>query len=118
MIELSWKETTEEDYKRMMVVSNLLAWLTTTLAEDEANHSIKMNGYIVLCDSDGEFSTLIICEGESQKKLLKILQQPPEEYKEKYVACVLSKEPEPVKEKCEDDESEDEGKVPVEIEET
>ena len=42
--------------------------------------------------------------GKSQKHLLELLQQPPNEYKEKYIACVYSEEPVCVEERKDEDE--------------
>lgn len=118
MIELSWKEKADCEYIQLMTVSQLLAWLTTTLNEEKERHCIKLSGYMVLCEEDGKISILLITNGESQKQLLKILQQPPNEYKEKYIACVLSEEPQPVQEKTEEDQDEQNSKCTEEIDET
>lgn len=118
MIELSWKEKADCEYVQLMSVSQLLAWLTTTLKEEKEHHSIKLNGYMVLCEENGTISILLISNGDSQKQLLKILQQPPNEYKEKYIACVLSEEPQPVQEETEEDQDEQNSKCTGEIEET
>ena len=62
-------------------------------------NKIVLNGYFTLIDKEGSFATLLVCYGkENQSQLLKILQQPPNEYKEKYVAYVPCEEPSPVNE--------------------
>lgn len=99
MIELLWKNLSTNDKENMMYVTNLIAWLTTSLAQEKEYHKIVLSGYFTLIDKEGTFATLLVCYGkENQNQLLKILQQPPDEYKEKYVACVPSEEPCPVKE--------------------
>lgn len=109
MIELIWTDNLCKRYDVMMSVSGLLAWLTATIAQTEEYHSLKFNGYMVAQDKN-DCSVLLICgDLPSQKKLLKILQQPPNEYKEKYIARVPSQEPDPVhEEKEEPDNSLDE----------
>lgn len=118
MIELVWKDIYSSDYDAMMIVSNLLAWLCVEIAETERNKP-KIKGYIVCQDDETTISTLIICNGmEDQNKILKILQDPPEEYKEKYVARIPCEEPNPVYEKTsspqaelDENESSDEGET-------
>ena len=98
MIELIWVDNLCKSYDVMMCVSGLLAWLSATIAQEEEYHDIQFNGYMVAKDKN-DCSVLLICsDPQSQKKMLKILQQPPNEYKEKYIARVPSQEPEPVKE--------------------
>ena len=57
-----------------------------------------VNGYIVVNDADSKmYSALILCENKNQKRVLKILKQPPEQFKNRYIACVPV-EPEVVRE--------------------
>lgn len=98
MIELNWKNFLDRDEDVMMYVSNLIAWLTTTLATTEEYKHIKLSGFIVLLNKEHTISTLLLCEDKYQKELIKILQQPPEEYKERYEACITCEEPSPVAE--------------------
>ena len=112
MIELSWKKTCEEyDYDVLKNITNLIAWLTTTLAIDEKNHDIILRGYITVVDEKShEVDILLLCNGEHQTRILHLLQQPPEEYKGKYSPKMLSDEPNPVHEvRVEDDDEEDTG---------
>lgn len=111
MIELLWKDIYDRDYDAMMYVANLIAWLTTTIADEEQQHKIQLKGFIVLRDNENTVSTLFICDGEDQTRLLKVLQEPPDEYKEKYVARVPCEEPLPVTEQS---SSSDEGEIDVE----
>lgn len=101
MIEVSWKK--EEN--GVIPLSNLIAWLLSTI---EALSKEEMHGFMVLQDFDTT-RALLICEGKTQEQFMEYLKQPPEEYKERYIACVLSTEPDPVtEEKVEDTEDEKE----------
>ena len=102
MIELTWNDWTDRERDAMMYVTNLLAWLTTTLATDEAYQDVEMTGYMVVKDNMKILAVLIMCHDENQRKILKLLQQPPEEYRTKYIANILSEEPNPVEEKTPD----------------
>lgn len=104
MIELSWKDSELEYCDILKNITNFITWLANILAAEEENRKIRLRGYMTIADENKKFSTLLICSYESQKDLLTVLQQPPEEFKEKYVACVLSEEPTPVQEKEEDGE--------------
>ena len=99
MIELLWKNLSTNHSENLMCITNMLAWLVTTIHQDKEMHNIVLDGYFTILDKEGVFATLLICKGkENQKKLLNILQQPPNEYKEKYIACIHSEEPNPVNE--------------------
>ena len=64
---------------------------------DMPNPIDEYNGHLVLFDREKQrWSSLIMCEGQTQKFILDVLQQPPPAYEGRYVACVLSKEPDPV----------------------
>lgn len=106
MIEIVWCETsTVNDY--MLKATNLLAWLLTTINHQEEYRNIDFNGYMMVKDKTNGCATLLICgDPSSQKKLLTILQQPPEEYKEKYIARVPCDEPMPVHEQTEEEANE------------
>jgi len=66
-------------------ISRILLWLTDSIKDDE---SILLEGYMAIRDEPKHVSVLLICDGESLKKIIKILQQPPEELKDKYIATV------------------------------
>lgn len=106
MIELLWKgECTH--WEGIACMSNLVAWLATALTLEKEKEKIRLQGYIVLYDdSKKSASALLFCndDEESQKNILHILQQPPGEYKDKYIARVPCQEPEPVVEKKDDEE--------------
>ena len=101
----------------MIMVTHILEWITSILALEEEKRQLMLKGYIVLYDED-RVSTLLICEGEHQQKILKMLQEPPGEYKDKYVACIMSEEPKVVEEKCDEYSDSDDDKVSIDIEET
>lgn len=101
----------------MVMISRIITWITTTLALEEEKRNLMLRGYIVLNDED-RISVLLICEGEHEQRLLKMLQQPPGEYKDKYVACVLSEEPKVVEEKTEEKSESESDDIAIEIEET
>ncbi len=130
MIELLWKETKENYYRAMCDVAKLFAWLTSELlrleeTRKETEESIYLQGYTVIWDGAADAPAILLFSNSldraNQECLLKILQQPPGEFKEKYVACILSQEPDSVKEvKSEKEDnmsdSESEGSVEIEIE--
>lgn len=130
MIELLWKETKENYYRAMCDVAKLFAWLTSELlrleeTRKETEESIYLQGYTVIWDGAADAPAILLFSNSldkaNQERLLKILQQPPGEFKEKYVACILSQEPESVKEvKSEKEDnmsdSESEGSVEIEVE--
>lgn len=108
-----------DDYREdLVLITRILTWISTTIALEQEKHELMMKGFIVLYD-EGKISTLLITDdGEHQQKLLKMLQEPPGEYKEKYVACIMSEEPKVVEEKSDDEKSEKEADIPIEIDET
>lgn len=104
MIEIVWTEILP-DYEIMMCASRMLAWLATILAQKDEYHNIEFNGYMVVKEKQRKgCSILIICGDQiSQKRILNILQQPPEEYKEKYIARIPCDEPNPIHEQTKED---------------
>ena len=100
MIELLWKEVPKNHFE---YITRLIAWLVSIVEERNKVEPLEISGYIVFRNHSNEICSLIIAEEQYQKKILNILQQPPDEYKEKYVACIPSKEPDPVNEKDYDD---------------
>lgn len=123
MIELLWKDFNANCYRAMNDVATLFTWLTATLLDYEKNkkegeESIYLQGYTVIWDGVADVPAVLILSNSTdvanQERLLKILQQPPGEFKGKYVACILSQEPESVKE-IESDEGSS-SSVEIEIE--
>lgn len=107
MIEIIWKDYVNHDYDLMMYASSFMTWLAVTLTE-EKNHEIEFNGYLIVKEKEKGCSILVISGNpESQKRILQILQQPPEEYKEKYIARVPCDEPDPVNEQTDKDINEE-----------
>ena len=104
MIEIIWTETLQE-YEVMMCATRMLAWLAATLAQKDEYHDIDFNGYMVVKEKQKSGCSILLICGDpiSQKRMLNILQQPPEEYKEKYIACVPCDEPNPVHEQTKED---------------
>ena len=100
MIELLWKNTLDNDKDVMMMISSLITWLASQLTSNEEYKNLYLKGFLVIRDTKKQVFTLIMCGNEEQneKGILKILQQPPEEFKERYVPCILSDEPESVQE--------------------
>ena len=113
MIEIVWKDESLRFYDAMLYTAGLLAWLTTKLAQDDELHDIDMSGFMVVKDKKTKKVSGLIFTGspESQKKLVTILQQPPNEYKEKYIACVPCQEPVSVHEQTEEENLEDKDKI-------
>ena len=119
MIELSWKQNKfEEGVDVLSYITNILAWLMETIAAEKGEHGVKITGYVVICDEFSFYHTLLMCKEEGQKRVLEILQQPPEEYKEKYVACILCEEPNPVQEITEYNKKEEDGEITIHGEDT
>ena len=93
MIEIKWDQSVEKSSSAMSIVAAFLLWLTKTI-ENEENHDIVFTGYINIWDRNSKMSTLIFSDEVSNKrKLLDILLQPPGEFKNKYIPCVISEEP-------------------------
>lgn len=113
MIEIIWRDETEAFFDVMMHMASLITWLTRTLAQDDELHDIDMSGYMVVKDKKTKKVSGLIFVGnpESQKKLVAILQQPPNEYKEKYIARVPCEEPISVQEETKEEDLEDKNKV-------
>lgn len=86
MIELLWNEINEE-YDAMFYMSKLMAWLATALIEHHKMYAL--NGVIVLRDKNDKVASLLICDENLQENILQILQQPPGEYKGKYIAKIV-----------------------------
>lgn len=113
-------------HENMVLISALIAWLTKSLKDNKEYQDILLEGFVCYYDNMNRVSTLLLCEGESQKGILEILKQPPGEFKDRYVACVANIEPTPVVEKksggavelCKidtdkkEDEKEEEEKIP------
>lgn len=115
MIELSLTEY--DEVNALMLISNIIAWVTTTLS-NEKGVDATLDGYVVLRDKNQRFSALLVCEKTSQEKMMKILQQPPNAYKEKYIACIVQDEPSIIEDK-EDEKTEGKDRnVTFKIEET
>ena len=119
MIEIVWKDPLARDYDVIMCATSLLAWLTSTIAQNEEYHNIEFNGYMLAQEKTVGCSMLIYCgyNPENRRRLLNILQQPPEEYKGKYIAHTLSREPMPVEEQT-DSNSDETGECKIEVSES
>lgn len=118
MIELLWKDFKNCEKDVMMMVSELLVWLTTLIATDERYKELAIGGYLVLLNREASVSTMIICRDDQQEKILQILQQPPEEFKERYVPHIFFEEEPVLVEKMDTEDEDDSGKMKIEIEET
>jgi len=103
-------------HENMMLIASLLAWLTKSLKDNKEFQDILLEGFVCYYDAMNRVSTLLLCEGESEKAILEILKQPPGEFKDRYVACVANTEPIPVVEKKpivkEPDDDDDEKEPP------
>ena len=60
MIELLWKNLGINNNENMMLVTNLLAWFTTSLTQEKEYHKIILNGYMSINDNEGNIATLLI----------------------------------------------------------
>lgn len=112
MIELSWKKNTT-----YIIISQFLEWLFNRISKfnEDETINIDVNGFLLLKEKDGGYSALIMCPDiYNDKKILNIVLQPPEEFKERYIACIPSEEPESVTEVKQTDED---GKINIEEDE-
>ena len=105
MIELTWENFRKDLFQQITV---FLSWV---LAEVE-KEKIDFHGYMVFNGKEGNYHTMLFTDGVHAKKLLKILQQPPEEYKERYIACIPCEEPNPVHEVKQEQQDEEDIDVP------
>lgn len=102
MIELIWNFISSTSTK---LITNLLSWIVDEIDKfhqttEKQDTTIKLRGFVVIEQDDHSFSILLISENNLyEKDLIKILQQPPGEFKEKYVARILYDEPIPVTER-------------------
>lgn len=100
MIEICWVETSKNIYEQFLNVCRVLSWLSSEILRINEENEMKINfdGMFILKDEEKtRVCSLLICNGESQKRIIEILQHPPEEYQTKYSANVLSEEPNPIK---------------------
>ena len=106
MIELTL--TKFENYNEgLMLLNNILQWLAMIVTTNKENEGIVIDGTLCVYDSiKPRVAALVMCEGLSEKRLNELLQNPPAEYKGKYIACIASEEPEVVSE-CKPDEAEE-----------
>lgn len=113
MIEIIWKNEDIDEYVALQHATNLFSWLVTAIVNLNKEHvEIVLSGYMLVKDRENKCTGLIICgDPVSQRKVLNILQQPPEEYKNKYIACVPCNEPDPVHEETEKDSKENNIKI-------
>lgn len=99
MLEVTWKKIYSKRTTTFARINDFLTWLLMELPTE-----IAISGWIIACqprvipEATETFSILIFCENNSEDEILKIIQQPPGEFKEHYVACVFSSEPQPVQE--------------------
>lgn len=109
MIEILLKDIIGGVREKFLFLASFISWLTkaTQAVEDEEKLEIIMEGYIILRDEPEHIGVVIICKDHNNKKLLDILMQPPGEFKDKYIPCVSSEEPNPVQEKKENEEKEE-----------
>ena len=131
MIELIWKykPLVSETENTLYLVASLLRWITSKLDEiqlfsiDDAPCEVKLRGFFVVEQDDKSISILLVSENKKyQTEIMKILQQPPGEFKERYIARILCDEPIAVSEKKEEikksdyDDDESDSGVEIEIE--
>lgn len=102
MIELYWKNKSLRDSNAYLIdISKFFVWFTTSVVEKYGNQIPLIDGYLVFYERDIGYHILFYgIKPPYQEILLKHLQQPPEEFKERYIACVVQKENTP----CEDEE--------------
>lgn len=114
MIEVIWKDEKYSEREAMMYLSQLMAWLSNEITMKKEYEDLTISGYIITYEK----STVLIFPDkntEKQKRILNILQQPPEEFKEKYIACIYAEEPKVVNEKKDTEIDEDSNELSIEI---
>lgn len=114
MIEVIWKDEKYNEREAMMYLSQLMAWLSNEITMKKEYEDLTISGYIITYEK----STVLIFPDkntEKQKRILNILQQPPEEFKEKYIACIYAEEPKVVNEKKDTEIDEDSNEISIEI---
>lgn len=98
-IEITWKNTSDISIFNIVDLSHFILWLLTTISKTpELQKDNGINGYVLLNDEKSNCGALLFVNKKYQKKILDILQQPPGEFKDKYIACVPYEEPQSVKE--------------------
>ena len=105
MIELNW--LFESDSRmNAVIVTEFMLWMMNAIC-DMNNEKIILNGTIYVKDGENplKHSILLLCDAKGQNDLLHLVQQPPGEFKGKYVASILSEEPIPVNEQKEEDDA-------------
>ena len=103
MIELTLVKLTDFN-EGVLLLNNILQWLAVILTTQEENKDIKWEGSLTVYDSvKPRVAAMLMCEGESEKRINELLKNPPGEYKEKYIACRVSEEPPVVMEDPNDD---------------
>ena len=96
--EVEWNTGSLGDalYKSILVYATVcMEWLLTEISKSD--EPIELNRYILGKDKniDGCSAHLICADDKSQERIFKILQNPPDEFKEKYIAHILYNEPDP-----------------------
>lgn len=74
----------------MMWLSRIVAWLTDAIKDRE---DILLEGVLLMRDQPMHTTSILVCDGDSQKKIIEMLKQPPGEFKDKYVASVILESP-------------------------
>ena len=102
MIELTWNNPLDGEYDVLYYATSFLTWLTSIIVEKEEYHDIVLGGYMTINENTQPTptgcSTLLMCRDiKSQKKIMEIIQNPPGEFKGKYVASTPCAEPDLVK---------------------
>ena len=85
MIELTLKDVYENLNEGMLMMMKILTWFSSVV---QTRKDLEIPGVIIANDKGNH--ALIICEEEQRNELVKILMQPPGEFKEKYIASVAN----------------------------
>ena len=123
MIELFWLP---EFFKTLTCpfeyIAQMLAWMSKAIHDDLEGEDVYLASYVAVRENQEKISTLIITGGnpKSDELTLDLLKQPPGEFKGKYQAYIIHEEPQPVKEKKDEEvnirDTEDSDCCDVEIE--
>lgn len=113
MIELTFHgtgTTYPNDTVALFNMMNILAWMMSSIKQleeqNEEQREAIIHGILIGKNEDRGYEALLVTNPTTETTILRILNEPPEEFKGKYIACILSSEPEPVlenKESIDDD---------------
>lgn len=110
MIQIDLKNKYCSLIDELRTINEIMCWLFGVMV-DYPEQELGLDGFVIARGNSGRTSALLICTNKSEPMLVKVLNQPPEEYKEKYIAKIVNSETDPVQEVNETSEEQDDEKV-------